>query len=100
MPSCRHLDQLFDASTGPADDGCRECLAVGGEWVHLRRCQTCGHVGCCDASQGKHARAHYHETKHPVIRSQESREEWAWCFADQVEYDPAEEWDHEGASLG
>ncbi|MDT7813364.1 MAG: monovalent cation:H+ antiporter-2, family [Acidobacteriaceae bacterium] len=28
---------------------------MGDDWVHLRLCMTCGHVGCCDASKNKHA---------------------------------------------
>src|SRR6185295_12042803 len=52
----------------PSDDGCHECLAAGGRWVHLRMCQECGHVGCCDSSPSKHATAHFHGTSHPVVR--------------------------------
>ena len=33
---------------------------MGGRWVHLRLCMTCGHVGCCDSSPNKHATAHFH----------------------------------------
>ena len=28
---------------------------MGSDWVHLRMCLTCGHVGCCDQSRWKHA---------------------------------------------
>lgn len=100
MSSCRHLDQLYDAVVEPSAPGCEECLAMGGEWVHLRRCQTCGHIGCCDQSVGRHATAHYRATRHPVIRSHEPHEDWGWCYTDSVEYDPAEDWDREGADLG
>ena len=24
--------------------GCVECLAIGGWWLHLRRCAECGHI--------------------------------------------------------
>jgi len=51
---------------------------MGMSWVHLRMCQTCGHVGCCDNSVGKHA------TGHPIIRSAEPGEDWSWCYADEV----------------
>ncbi len=64
--------------------GCEECLAEGGDWVHLRLCMDCGHVGCCDSSVGKHATKHYEETGHPVIRSFEPGEAWRWCFIDQA----------------
>lgn len=100
MPSCRHLDQLYEAAVSPSAPGCEDCLATGGQWVHLRLCQTCGHVGCCDQSPNRHARAHAKTAGHPVIRSHQPGEAWGWCFVDSVEYDSAEEWDHEGADLG
>ena len=53
-------------SLGPVEaatpDGCEECLANGTTWVHLRLCLSCGHVGCCDSSQHKHATAHHNQT--------------------------------------
>ena len=46
---CTHL-QTIRAVT-PSAQGCEECLAIGSDWVHLRLCLTCGHVGCCDSPQ-------------------------------------------------
>ena len=37
--------------------GCEDCLKIGGTWVHLRVCRSCGHVGCCDSSPNRHASA-------------------------------------------
>jgi uncharacterized UBP type Zn finger protein len=63
--------------------GCEDCLAAGKHnWVHLRFCQTCGHVGCCDNSPGKHATAHYRTVEHPLIRSYEPEEDWFYCYVD------------------
>jgi phosphoenolpyruvate-protein phosphotransferase len=67
--------------------GCEECLAAGTSWVHLRLCLTCGHVGCCDSSPGRHATRHAHATSHPVIASYEPGERWAWCYTDQMGVD-------------
>lgn len=67
----------------PSGPGCFECEASGGWWVHLRRCATCGHVGCCDTSPSQHASAHAAVTGHPVIRSFEPGESWFWDY--QVE---------------
>jgi thioredoxin reductase (NADPH) len=64
----------------PSSAGCKECLEDGDSWVHLRLCLTCGHVGCCDDSPNRHATGHFHATTHPVIKSFEPGEEWAWCF--------------------
>ena len=65
--------------------GCETCLAAGKkDWVHLRFCQTCGSVGCCNDSPGKHASAHYAATGHPLMRSFEPGEEWWWCFVDET----------------
>jgi DNA integrity scanning protein DisA with diadenylate cyclase activity len=55
-------------------------------WVHLRLCLVCGHVGCCDDSQNKHATSHYELTGHPVIESLEPEEDWRWCFIDKITF--------------
>lgn len=68
----------------PRSDGCEECLALGEEWVHLRLCMTCGHVGCCDESKNHHATAHFHAAGHPIVRSHQPGETWAWCYADEI----------------
>ncbi|MEU1619286.1 UBP-type zinc finger domain-containing protein [Streptomyces sp. NPDC008238] len=70
-----------DVAAAPPEDGCADCLAAGHrDWVHLRLCLSCGHVGCCDSSPGRHATAHYGATGHPVIRSYQPGETWRWCF--------------------
>jgi uncharacterized UBP type Zn finger protein len=84
MPTCSHLDTIRITELPPSVDGCEECLAAGGAWVHLRICLACGHVGCCDSSPGKHASAHFFESRHALIRSLEPGEEWSWCFEDQM----------------
>jgi uncharacterized UBP type Zn finger protein len=71
----------------PRTAGCEECLKTGSRWVHLRLCLTCGHVGCCDSSPGKHATKHFHSTTHPVMASYERGERWAWCYIDEAELD-------------
>ena len=83
MPECTHLDQIHEVEPG-TPQGCEECLKSGGWWVHLRLCLTCGHVGCCDNSPGRHATAHFHGTNHPIIRSFEPGEDWQWCYIDEV----------------
>ncbi|MCU1334862.1 MAG: Zn-finger-containing protein [Bryobacterales bacterium] len=82
MPECEHLDQIRDVQ--PRTNGCEECLKIGGRWVHLRLCMTCGHVGCCDSSPHKHATKHFYATRHPIIRSNEPGESWGWCYIDQL----------------
>jgi uncharacterized UBP type Zn finger protein len=64
--------------------GCEECLALGDDWVHLRLCLSCGHVGCCDESKNKHATRHYRATRHPVMQSLEPGESWRWCYIDEI----------------
>ena len=82
---CSHLSRFtrprHEAVT-PSGPGCQECLEEGDSWVHLRLCMTCGHVGCCDDSPNRHATRHFHRTKHPVIKSFEPGEDWAWCYVD------------------
>jgi uncharacterized UBP type Zn finger protein len=78
---CSHKGTIRDVEPR-TPDGCEECLASGDHWVHLRLCLSCGHVGCCDSSKNRHATRHFHDTGHPIIRSFEPGEEWAWCFID------------------
>ena len=51
----------------PGSTGCEECLKIGDQWVHLRICLTCGHVGCCESSKNKHALKHYQSSGHPLV---------------------------------
>ena len=83
MPEpCQHLTALTSLKTAPSRL-CPECVALGDTWVHLRTCQDCGHVGCCDNSKNKHATKHFHATQHPVIASAEPGEQWLWCYVDE-----------------
>lgn len=83
--TCTHLDQV--ESVEPSGTGCVECQAQGMRWVHLRLCMSCGHVGCCDNSIGKHATAHFHGQGHPIIRSYEPGEDWWWCYVDDLAFE-------------
>jgi len=86
---CSHIDQIADPA--PSSGGCEDCLAAGRrDWVHLRVCQTCGHVGCCDSSPGRHATKHFLAGAHPVVRSFEPGEDWYWCYVDEVDYELAD----------
>lgn len=80
---CSHLDQVHDVE--PSSDGCEDCLRIGGRWVHLRMCLSCGHVGCCDQSPNRHATMHHRAVGHPIIRSFEPGETWRWCYLDEVD---------------
>jgi hypothetical protein len=82
---CEHLDGI-ENKVKPAG-GCLECEAAGDTWVHLRFCVTCGQIGCCNDSKNRHAARHAATSGHPVMMSKEPREDWAWCFVDQVELD-------------
>ncbi len=84
MAQCTHLDHVHVRELPEAVEGCKDCLAAGGAWVHLRICLECGHVGCCDSSPNRHATAHHEATGHPIMRSIEPGEQWAWCFDDEV----------------
>jgi CPA1 family monovalent cation:H+ antiporter len=85
--TCPHLTDDVDPAPAPrTPEGCEECLAAGGIWVHLRLCLACGHVGCCDNSPGRHATGHYNAAGHPLIRSYEPGEDWFYCFVDDAGY--------------
>lgn len=80
--TCSHRGGLPETVTRQSA-GCEECLALGDPWVHLRMCLVCGKVGCCDSSKNKHAHQHADTDRHPVARSVEGGEEWAWCYVDE-----------------
>jgi hypothetical protein len=83
---CHHLDAMHPVL--PSSWGCEDCLAAGRrDWVHLRMCQSCGHVGCCDSSPGRHASKHFALTGHPIVRSFEPGEDWFWCYVDRVAFE-------------
>jgi uncharacterized UBP type Zn finger protein len=86
MEVCSHLGLMRDVT--PSAEGCEDCLRAGRhDWVHLRMCVTCGHVGCCDQSPGKHATAHFDASSHPLIRSHQPGEKWLWCYVDEVMFE-------------
>jgi uncharacterized UBP type Zn finger protein len=82
---CSHLNLIKFKTTDV--HVCQDCTKMGDDWVHLRLCMECGRVGCCDDSKNKHATKHFHESKHPIIRSIEPGETWTWCYVDEIEGD-------------
>jgi uncharacterized UBP type Zn finger protein len=87
MADCNHRDHVRVTELPESIQGCEECLKTGDGWVHLRICLECGKVGCCDSSPNRHASAHARESGHPIIRSIEPGESWAWCFVDETPLD-------------
>jgi len=85
MP-CTHLDHVLITELPEESDGCADCLATGGKWLHLRICLECGKVGCCDDSPNRHATVHAKSSDHPIIRSLEPGEDWNWCYVDKVAF--------------
>ena len=79
-----HLDQVRVTALPESVAGCEDCLPTGGTWVHLRMCQTCGHIGCCDSSPNRHASAHARSEDHPIVHSAEPEETPSWCYVDEV----------------
>ena len=76
----RMREQTEAAIEDAEADVCPACIADGTDWVALRRCLECGHVGCCDSSPGCHATAHFRDSHHPVMQSAEPGEAWRWCY--------------------
>ena len=83
MVTCTHLHQIL-VDRPEQVEGCEDCLKTGDRWVHLRVCRTCGHVGCCDSSPNRHASRHARESEHPIVTSMEPREDWSYCYVDDV----------------
>ena len=83
--ACAHAGAIRDVT--PSAKGCEECLKTGDRWVHLRLCRACGHVGCCDSSPNRHATAHFHKTRHPIIEGYDPPEGWGYVDETMVELD-------------
>ncbi len=79
---CTHADaiQLVE----PPLEVCEACIEIGGTWVHLRQCLTCGRTLCCNDSPNRHMTGHYEEIGHPIMRGASPGEQWTWCFADEA----------------
>jgi uncharacterized UBP type Zn finger protein len=88
MNGCEHFSEIREVT--PSAEGCEDCLKIGGRWVHLRICQSCGHVGCCDNSPNRHATKHFRTMTHPIIKSFEPGEEWGFCYVDERYYEKLE----------
>ncbi len=79
---CTHWHTIHDVT--PSSEVCEECVASGSVFVGLRMCATCGKVGCCETSKNHHARKHFEETGHPIIRGSRRDFKWSWCFIDRT----------------
>jgi hypothetical protein len=80
---CSHLEAIANVKRAKRRE-CDECVKIGGQWVHLRTCQTCGTTLCCDDSPNRHATAHARASGHPVISSAELAERWLYCYPDDA----------------
>lgn len=76
---CEHFAGIDESNVKPTTKSCRECEIEGTSWVALRMCLACGHVGCCDSSEGLHATKHYKQTDHPVMIALPNKQ-WRWCY--------------------
>ncbi len=81
---CDHTDEVKIREVSRPGVGCEDCLKIGGRWVHLRECLTCGHIACCDSSPNRHATKHFKSSAHPIVTSLEQGETWVWCYADEL----------------
>lgn len=81
--ACAHLAAVT-AIRAPKAHVCEECAKTGGQWVHLRTCQSCGATLCCDSSPNRHASGHARTVGHPVVASAEPGERWLYCFPDEA----------------
>jgi hypothetical protein len=79
--TCPHLAAVDEIKTAKRRE-CEDCMKMGGSWVHLRTCQSCGATRCCDSSPNRHASAHARHSGHPVICSAEPGERWLYCYPD------------------
>jgi hypothetical protein len=79
---CVHVEEVRTDWPSTSKPTCDDCADES--WVSLRRCLTCGHVGCCDSSPGTHANAHHEATGHPMIETLQPGQDWVWCYVDEL----------------
>lgn len=84
--SCNHLKQ--GEAPEAQSDVCESCKALGQNWVELRICRTCGHVGCCDSTPGQHATEHFQGSGHATMQSFEPGDDWGWCYEHKKQLGP------------
>jgi len=84
--TCLHLKKIHPDIKAKTPEGCQECLEQKMSWVALRMCLSCGHIGCCDSSAGKHAQKHFNSTAHPIIEEFPGSS-WRWCYVDEMYID-------------
>lgn len=87
IEECSHFNEIKHPQPR-TPEGCEECLKMGDSWVHLRMCEACGHVGCCDQSKNTHATKHFHQTNHAIMKSFQPGEDWGWCYVDELFIEP------------
>ncbi len=74
---CPHMADTRSEATENTGTICAEC----GMSAPTRVCMTCGHVGCCETTNG-HALAHSKSNDHPLIRELPiSEKSFTWCYA-------------------
>jgi len=87
MGSCTHQNQSQEKIEHPNNPICEDCAKIGGKWVSLRQCTTCGHISCCNSSTHQHARKHSEKTGHPIAQSLGSPISFRWCYIDNTYVD-------------
>jgi uncharacterized UBP type Zn finger protein len=83
--NCEHFAGIDETKVSPKTPECEECEKEGTDWVALRMCLLCGHVGCCDSSEGLHATRHFKQTGHPVMIALPNKS-WKWCYVHRQYY--------------
>ncbi len=86
--TCQHLAQFdFSKLINKSEYirfECEECMKIKSWWVHLRICQDCGAMLCCDSLPNQHARRHFETKDHKVIASADLGENWLYCYTDDA----------------
>lgn len=89
--ACEHIEEVRTDWAPVSEPVCEGCARAGrSDWVSLRRCLSCGHVGCCDSSPGLHATGHHQESGHPAVQTLQPGQDWVWCYVDELTMRPVD----------
>ena len=84
---CTHLDQIHESNRARPQVARSASRRMGGGSI-FASASTAG-TSAAAMTRGASMTKHFHQSRHPIIKSPEPSEDWAWCYVDEVVMEPA-----------